>query len=110
MMSASHKRMNGSIFEGYLRDLQEDISKMWRITLEVVMRYGNIVNFRATQHTMWIQARKDTDKKWLQMHYCIIEGDIDMVISEWDDEWRISAITQEALERTIQEEAEQGET
>jgi hypothetical protein len=44
---------------------------------------------------MWIQARKDLDKQWLQMRYCITEGDIDMVISEWADEWRIPTITQE---------------
>jgi hypothetical protein len=93
--SASHKRMNGSIFEGYLRDLQEAISKMWRITPEVVARYADIATFQATRHTMWIQARKDPDKQWLQMHYCITEGDIDMVISEWADEWRIPTITQE---------------
>jgi hypothetical protein len=29
---AKHTRMNGSIFEGYLCDLQESISTMWRIT------------------------------------------------------------------------------
>jgi hypothetical protein len=102
--------MNGSIFEGYLRNLQEAISKVWRITPEVVARYGDITNFRATRHTMWIQVWKDLDKQWLQMHYCITEGDIDMVIGEWDDEWRIPAITQELLERTTKEEAGQGKT
>jgi hypothetical protein len=44
------------------------------------------------------------------MRYCITEGDIDMVISEWPEEWRIPAITQEVSERTTEEEAEQGET
>jgi hypothetical protein len=29
---ARHKKMNGSIFKGYLCDLQEAISNMWRIT------------------------------------------------------------------------------
>jgi hypothetical protein len=33
-----------------------------------------------------------------------------MVISEWPDEWRIPSITQEVLEKTTEEEAEQGET
>jgi hypothetical protein len=51
---AKHKRMNRSIFEGYLRDLQEAIKKMWRITPEVVAWYSNIANFKATRHTMWI--------------------------------------------------------
>jgi hypothetical protein len=44
------------------------------------------------------------------MCYCIIEGDIDMVISEWPDEWRIPAINREVPERTTEEEAEQGAT
>jgi hypothetical protein len=108
--SASHKRMNRSIFEGYLRDLQESISKMWRITPEVVARYADIAKFQATRQTMWIQAKNDLEKQWLQMHYCITEGDIDMVISEWPDEWRIPTITKEVSERTTEEEAEQGET
>jgi hypothetical protein len=59
---------------------------------------------------MWIQARKDPDKWWLQMCYCIIEGDIDMVISEWDDEWNILILTQDLSEKTAEEEAGQGET
>jgi hypothetical protein len=32
-----------------------------------------------------------------------------MVINEWDDEWRIPAITQDVPERTTEEEAGQGE-
>jgi hypothetical protein len=39
------------------------------------------------------------------MCYCITKGDIDMVISEWPDEWRIPSITQEVPERTMEEEA-----
>jgi hypothetical protein len=44
------------------------------------------------------------------MHYCITEGDIDMVISEWSDEWRIPTITGEVPETTTEGEAEQAET
>jgi hypothetical protein len=58
---------------------------------------------------MWIQPKKDPDKQWLHMRYCIIEGDIDMVISEWPDEWRIPSITQEVPERTTKGEAAQEE-
>jgi hypothetical protein len=43
------------------------------------------------------------------MQYYIIEGDIDMVISKWTDEWRIPTITQEVPEKTKEEEVEQGE-
>jgi hypothetical protein len=53
-LDARHKRMNGSISEGYLRDLQEAINRMWRITPEAVARYRNINNFKDTRHTMWI--------------------------------------------------------
>ena len=44
------------------------------------------------------------------MHYCIIEGDIDMVIREWPNEWRIPSISQEVPERKIEGEAVQAET
>jgi hypothetical protein len=50
--NSQHKRMNGSIFEGYLHDLQEAINNMWRLTPEVVTWYWDIANFKATQHTM----------------------------------------------------------
>jgi hypothetical protein len=59
---------------------------------------------------MWIQPRHDPYKKWLQMHYCITEGDINMVISEWPDEWRILTITREVPETTTEGEAEHAET
>jgi hypothetical protein len=59
---------------------------------------------------MWIQENNDLVKQWLHMHYCIIEGDIDMVINKWPKEWRIPSITQEVSERIGEEEEEQGET
>jgi hypothetical protein len=59
---------------------------------------------------MWIQLRQDPDKQWLSMRYCITEGDIDMVISEWDDEWRIPSIPQEVPEGLVEGEAAQAET
>jgi hypothetical protein len=59
---------------------------------------------------MWIQARKDPDKQWLKMRYCITEGDIDMIINEWDNEWKTVVLTQEFLERTTEEVEGQGET
>jgi hypothetical protein len=44
------------------------------------------------------------------MRYCITEGDIDMVIRKWDNEWKVSVLTQEFSERTVEEEVGQGET
>jgi hypothetical protein len=36
------------------------------------------------------------------MHYCITKCDIDMVINEWPDEWRIPAITREVPEKIVE--------
>ena len=44
------------------------------------------------------------------MRYCITEGDIDMVINEWPDEWRIPTITREVPETTAEGEVEQSKT
>jgi hypothetical protein len=107
---AKHKRENGIIFEEYLRDIQEAISRSRRITPEAVMRYGDIANFWATCQAMWIQPRQDPDKQWLPMHYCITEGDIDMVVSEWPDTWRISSIPWEVSEGPTEGEATQEKT
>jgi hypothetical protein len=44
------------------------------------------------------------------MRYCITKGDIDIVVKDWEDEWRIPSLTQELLDRTTEEEAGQGGT
>jgi hypothetical protein len=54
---ARHNRENGIIFEAYLWDIHEAISRSWRITPEVFARYANIVNFWATR-----QKNVDTTK------------------------------------------------
>jgi len=47
-LEARRKKANGSIFEGYICDLEEAISKMWSITPEDVAQYEDIANFMAT--------------------------------------------------------------
>ena len=44
------------------------------------------------------------------MRYCITEVDIDMVINEWPDEWRIPSIPWEVPEGPVEGEAAQAET
>jgi hypothetical protein len=44
---------------------------------------------------MWIQAWTDPNKQWIKMCYCIMEGDIDMVIKYWEDEWKIQTMEDE---------------
>jgi hypothetical protein len=83
------------MFMGYYNDLQESISNTWRITPEVVAQYRDITNFKVTRHTVWIQARRDTKREWIQLRYCIKEEDVDMDIKDWQDDWRVSFFTQE---------------
>jgi hypothetical protein len=59
---------------------------------------------------MWIQPRKEPDKQWLQMRYYITEGDIDMIINEWLDEWRIPTIPREVPRQTTEGGVAQVET
>jgi hypothetical protein len=72
--------------------MQEAINRAWRITPKSVTRFGGIANFWAKQQAMWIQSRQDPHKQCLQMRYCVIEGDIDKIIHEWSDEWKIPTI------------------
>jgi hypothetical protein len=89
------KSTNASTFVRYYNELQESIANSWRITPEVVVQYRDIVNFKATRHTVWIQARRDPEKEWLQLRYCVKEEDVEMEIRDWQDDWRIPVLTQE---------------
>jgi hypothetical protein len=59
---------------------------------------------------MWIQAWKDPNKQWLQLRYCITEGDIEMAIKDWEDDWRIPVLTQDIPAGAEEEEARQEHT
>jgi len=48
VLDAKHKKMNATVLEGYLHDLQEAISNMWRIKPQVITQYRDIANFKAT--------------------------------------------------------------
>jgi outer membrane autotransporter protein len=62
-----NKSANAGMFAGYYNDLQESIANTWWVTPEVVVQYQGIANFKATRHAVWIQARKDPEKEWLQL-------------------------------------------
>jgi hypothetical protein len=83
------------MFMGYYNDLQESIANTWRITPKVVAQYRDIANFKATRHIVWIQARRDPEKEWLQLCYCVKEEYVDMTIKDWQDDWKIPVLTQE---------------
>jgi hypothetical protein len=44
------------------------------------------------------------------MHYCVTEGDIDMIINEWPDEWRIPTIPRGVSGQTTEGGVAQAET
>jgi hypothetical protein len=62
---------------------------------EVVTQYQDISNFKETRDTLWIQARNDPGKEWLQLQYCVKEEDIEMTIKDWKDDWRVPILIQE---------------
>jgi hypothetical protein len=66
----------------------------------VVAQYREIANFKATKNNMWIQARRDMGKEWLQLRYCVTKEDVEMAMRDWHDDWRISVPTQEVPKGT----------
>jgi hypothetical protein len=38
---------------------------------------------------MYIQEKKDLDQQWLSTHYRVIEKEINQIVNDWDEEWRI---------------------
>jgi hypothetical protein len=44
------------------------------------------------------------------MGYYIREGDIDMAIKDWEDDWKIPSLTQEIPTKMAKEEVKQAET
>jgi hypothetical protein len=55
----------------YFDEMQEKVAETWRIPPEVVEEHKNIANFQVSRHNMWIQAKMDPNKNWLQMRYCV---------------------------------------
>jgi len=87
-----HRKANTIIFGMYLEEMQENIVDTWRISPEVVKENEGIENFKASRHNMWIQARRDPKKKWLKMHYCITKEEVQWVIWEWLDQWKLPLV------------------
>jgi hypothetical protein len=44
---------------------------------------------------MWIQACRDPEKEWLQLHFCINVEEVEMVMTDWQDDWNIPVITKD---------------
>jgi hypothetical protein len=73
----------------YLGEMQENIEDTWRISLEVVKENEGIANFKASRHNIWIEAKRDPNKTWFTMQYCITSEEVQWVIKEWLDQWEV---------------------
>jgi hypothetical protein len=73
----------------YIQEMQEKIENTWRISPEVVKEHEGIANFKASRHNTWIQERRDPKKTWLKMHYCITTEEVQWVLVEWLDQWKV---------------------
>jgi hypothetical protein len=73
--------VNSSIFCMYIQEIQEKIADTWRVSPEVVKENEGITNFKASSHNIWIQARRDPNKTWLNMQYFIITKEVQWVIT-----------------------------
>jgi hypothetical protein len=64
------RKTNSSIFVTYFEEIHEKVVETWRIPPEVVEEHKDIPNFQVSRHNVWIQAKRDPKKNWLQMRYC----------------------------------------
>jgi hypothetical protein len=86
------KKLNSDMFMIYLTEIQNRVAETWRIPIETVQEFGQIANFQASRHSMWLQAKRDPAKEWLQLKYCVTMQDIQMEVQEWPEEWRVPTI------------------
>jgi hypothetical protein len=62
---------NTYIFLRYFVEMKDLIVDTWHITPETVQDFGQVSNFRAMHHSLWMQAKGDKAKEWLQINYCV---------------------------------------
>jgi hypothetical protein len=56
----------------------------------VVKEHEGISNFKESRHNIWIQSKRYPGKMtWLNMQYCITTEEVQWVIVEWPDQWKV---------------------
>jgi hypothetical protein len=53
------KKINNDIFALYLTEIHNKLADTWIISPETIQEFGKIVNFQASRHSMWMQAKRD---------------------------------------------------
>jgi hypothetical protein len=73
-------------------EMQENISKTWSIPPEVVRENQGITYFKVSRHNMWIHAKRDPMKEWLQLRYCVTGEEVQWAMKYWPKEWKVTMI------------------
>ena len=60
----------------YYDEMQEKIGNTWMIPPKVVEENKGVENFKDSRHNMWIQAKRDPKKEWLQLRYCVTKEEV----------------------------------
>jgi hypothetical protein len=84
-----NQQVNNTVFSMFLEDMQQKTTNVWRIPIEVVQENEGIANFKASRHHLWIQARRDPKKKWLEMRYCTSREEVDWIVKDWPVQWKV---------------------
>jgi hypothetical protein len=56
---------------------------------QLVDAYGLVVEFQEDIHHMYIKAKKDPREEWVQMKYKIAEEDIQLIMQDWEPDWKV---------------------
>jgi len=80
---------NNKVFAILLEEIQQHTTNIWRIHGEVIQETEGIVNFKESQHHMWIHATRDPKKAWLEMKYCIAKEEVDWIVKYWPVQWTL---------------------
>ena len=63
---------------------------------ESVKWFQNIIRFLVGAHHIFLQPQKDPQNQWLAMHLQLIAEEIEAIIQDWPEEWRLP-ITEDQL-------------
>jgi NACalpha-BTF3-like transcription factor len=47
------------------------------------------VEFRVDKNHMYIKSKKDPREEWVQTKYNIMEEDIQLVMQDWEPDWKV---------------------
>ena len=75
-----------SLYAGALRDV---IKHQHRLQAATVQKYTSFTNLYDGVHNIILEPRKDPKKKTKPVHFMIIDQDVEALIQEWLDEWRV---------------------